>query len=343
MQIIPRLQKNSSLKKILKRSSLSSRITTNNNQQKRIINAPSIYSIMVSRLMTIMDEEDGRRPILETSTIKRSVAHRSVGLITLSTNVYIVGYVLHGEKNILVGKNVFRYYAGETYFLSVGRHFIKERPSKEERFEEILLCISREDVCLATADLQKAVNFNPVSPCLSCTECTTKRFFPIKQSEALSAYFNFLDKIMVDCSEIKNGMALKLHFAALIFVLFTRMDKCVRGKMLGGNEKDDIFFKKRVYGFIFQPMTVENIAAAMGYSLSHFKTKFRALFGATPHKWILMERLKNAKFLLTSTALSIAAIGQNCMFRSITHFSKCFKETYGITPSEYRKRAINMP
>lgn len=284
------------------------------------------------------DDDSNRLRIAGQSTIKRHFADKNVGLIRLVSELYIVGYIISGIKEIYVGEKVVRYKSGETYFLSVGRHYVKDKVPVNGRFEEILLCLNDNDISIATNDLQRTVSFDPKSPCLNCGECTKKRFFPTEQNESLAAYFNFLDKIMDDCAEIKNRMALQLHFAALTYVLFTRMDKCVRGKMLGGNECDDTSFKRGVYENIFKPLTLVALASALGYSLTAFKSKFKILFGMAPHEWILKERLKHSKFLLGTTAKSISAIGKLCCFSNPGQFTRNFKKMYGMTPKKYRKR-----
>lgn len=285
---------------------------------------------MVDRINTLL--------ISGESTIKRHIADRNTGMMRIMTNLYIVGHVLSGVKEFHVGNNIVRYMPGEDYFMSIGRHFVKDKVPPGGRFEEILLCLNREDILKATDNLQRTVDFNPTSPCLACAECTTKRFIPLKQNDALSAYFNFLDKIMDKTSEITNRMALQLHFAALTFVLFTRMDKCVRGKMLGGSESDDVQFKLAIYKNLFQSLTLDALSASLGYSLTKFKEKFKVLFGSAPHEWILKERLKHSKFLLESTSKSIGDIAKMCCFNSISQYSRNFKNLYGITPSCYRKQ-----
>ena len=48
-------------------------------------------------------------------------------------------------------------------------------------------------------------------------------------------------------------------------------------------------------------------------------------------------RLEKAKKLLVSTALSVAEIAEQCGYSDYRVFTKVFKKTEGITPSQFRR------
>lgn len=64
---------------------------------------------------------------------------------------------------------------------------------------------------------------------------------------------------------------------------------------------------------------------------------FNRAIGTTPKHFIMKIRLEYASNLLISTAFSLEQIAQQLGFSSQYHFSKAFKEFYGITPMYYRK------
>ena len=81
--------------------------------------------------------------------------------------------------------------------------------------------------------------------------------------------------------------------------------------------------------------SVEQLAAEVGLDRSHLYRRLRTLTGQTPTEAIRSMRLERAVQLLTSKAGLISEIAYGVGFKSVSHFSKCFRERYGVTPSEF--------
>jgi AraC family transcriptional regulator len=84
-------------------------------------------------------------------------------------------------------------------------------------------------------------------------------------------------------------------------------------------------------------LTLQELAAAIGYSRSHFLRMFRATTGMTPHRYVLKRRVERARQLLEQVGLSIAEVAMICGFSSQAHLTFAFRKEYGITPTEYRR------
>lgn len=70
--------------------------------------------------------------------------------------------------------------------------------------------------------------------------------------------------------------------------------------------------------------------------------QFRALFGTTPHRFLVMRRLELARRgLLGGAALADAAAGAG--FSDQAHFTRHFKNAYGMTPGRWSKLALQRP
>ena len=69
---------------------------------------------------------------------------------------------------------------------------------------------------------------------------------------------------------------------------------------------------------------------------THFIRSFRDKTGTTPKQYVRQKRIENAKLLLEKTDLTIWEITQKIGFKDETHFYRCFKETYNMSPTTYR-------
>lgn len=93
-----------------------------------------------------------------------------------------------------------------------------------------------------------------------------------------------------------------------------------------------------IHQHLSEKITVEDIAASIGYNESYFSQKFCRATGKTPYQFLLHSRLDRAQLLLKTTALSIREISEQTGFNSAAHFSYAFRKEQGCTPHEYRER-----
>ena len=86
----------------------------------------------------------------------------------------------------------------------------------------------------------------------------------------------------------------------------------------------------------FEPLGVEDLAAAAGLSRAHFSREFRQTFGESPHAYLLTRRLERAAALLRGTDRGVADICFSVGLKSVGSFTTSFTRTYGVSPTAYR-------
>jgi signal transduction histidine kinase/ligand-binding sensor domain-containing protein/DNA-binding response OmpR family regulator len=88
-----------------------------------------------------------------------------------------------------------------------------------------------------------------------------------------------------------------------------------------------------------EELDISFIKEKMNMSYSTFYRKVKGLTGITPNEFVRKVRLKNSLKLLKSETYQISEVAYMSGFNDIVYFRKCFKDEYGITPSEYAKTA----
>ena len=83
-------------------------------------------------------------------------------------------------------------------------------------------------------------------------------------------------------------------------------------------------------------VTVESVAAAVGFSTSHLQTVFKKVTGYTPHQLLIDLRMRRAKDLLTNTNLSVKEIAAMTGWTSQLYFSAAYHRRHGHAPSVAR-------
>jgi AraC-like DNA-binding protein len=91
-----------------------------------------------------------------------------------------------------------------------------------------------------------------------------------------------------------------------------------------------------------QPLDLDAMAAQAGYSRYHFARTFRDAFGDTPRRYLTRRRVERATDLLRHANLTVTEICHLVGFTSLGSFSTRFKELVGVSPTEYRERAVRL-
>jgi YesN/AraC family two-component response regulator len=80
---------------------------------------------------------------------------------------------------------------------------------------------------------------------------------------------------------------------------------------------------------------IASFGKALGMSRSGLNRKLTALTGQTPNEFIRAMRMKRAAQLLNKNQGNISEVSYMVGFNSTNYFTKCFKDFYGCTPTEY--------
>ena len=91
---------------------------------------------------------------------------------------------------------------------------------------------------------------------------------------------------------------------------------------------------------LFDELSVQEVAASVSLSSSHFSRQFKAKTGYSPYEYIILRRIDKAKYLLTSTPLSVKEIAYATGYNSEENFIHSFRSNVGIAPGLFRKYPI---
>ena len=81
--------------------------------------------------------------------------------------------------------------------------------------------------------------------------------------------------------------------------------------------------------------SIENFSKAVGMSRMQLHRKLKALTGLSATEFIRSQRLKLAAQLLKKSEINVSQVGYSVGFNDHAYFSKCFREMYHCTPTEY--------
>lgn len=87
-----------------------------------------------------------------------------------------------------------------------------------------------------------------------------------------------------------------------------------------------------------EPMSLDELAKHVKLSRRQLERLFQKHLSCVPTRYYLELRLERARQLLLQTSMSIVDVAFACGFVSAPHFSKCYRDFFGIPPRDERHR-----
>jgi signal transduction histidine kinase/ligand-binding sensor domain-containing protein/DNA-binding response OmpR family regulator len=110
-------------------------------------------------------------------------------------------------------------------------------------------------------------------------------------------------------------------------------------------QSQDSIFLKKIMDFMEENMsnselTVDQLVSVVGLGRTVFFNKLKGLLGMSPIEFIKETRIKRAAQLLDSGQYNVSEVSFQIGMNDARYFSKCFKQKFGMTPSEYKNKSI---
>ncbi|KNF08324.1 transcriptional regulator, AraC family [Gottschalkia purinilytica] len=142
---------------------------------------------------------------------------------------------------------------------------------------------------------------------------------------------NMIHDLQSNCSEIEKETIL----ISILDYLFKIEDYFSYKFYKDGHDIDASYkIKKFIDNNFTEKISLENLSEYSGFSKYHIIRLFRQNFNTTPHEYQILLRINYAKEELKK-GKNISEITQSTGFFDQSHFTKKFKQYFGITPLKY--------
>lgn len=98
--------------------------------------------------------------------------------------------------------------------------------------------------------------------------------------------------------------------------------------------------RTNIYNMPYNDWNVEWFSHQLTMSKSYFQHLYKELFGTSVMEDVIQSRIEHAKYLLSTTDLSVLQISEMCGYKCSSHFMRQFKSRANVTPSEYRENIL---
>ena len=173
------------------------------------------------------------------------------------------------------------------------------------------------------------------------TAALARRVFDLSSTEAA-----FLRQILLECgmTDAYSGDFIRGYLKLLLLSVLRdagRSKKRLQTPMALKKESMLITRAQQyIAAHVYDRLPVDEVSKALKVSTSYMNTVFQTQMGISPGEYIRRVKLEESKCLIREGRMNFSKIAELLHYSSIHHFSRQFKDKFGMTPSEYAKSIV---
>jgi len=256
---------------------------------------------------------------------------RSISKIKVSLNYNLIVFPIKGMKKVAIKRATIALNPHNFMIFSAGAQFVFETTLKEEDYiEGVCIMFNNKvlnDFLLKYPDFQK-IKKNRSSHYL-------ENYMECEKSNFIRDYFLPSLEYITHKEDAPENICL-VKFEEFMLDLFSNdPDKINWFINLICHQESTI--QQIVDSNVYKNTSIAEMASLCNLSLSTFKRHFIQIYGMSPKKYFLMQKMNKATILLQTKSKEHIKVYDYLGFNTNESFIKSFKKHHGVTPSEYKK------
>lgn len=257
-----------------------------------------------------------------------SVIFRQMGGMKSTTSYclpdFLYTYVIAGSGTVSAGHEEHEFSAGDSFVVARRQEAtvtLMPDEEMEKRFHTLSIRISKEDI-------EDYFLHNMASVKAASTPAEAVQLLP---DHPLLHGLNLLLEDGLQQGFRAEWEFTKMKIQECIHILVT-LNARMYGWLAARNQLQKINLREFMERNFRHNVPLDQLAVATGRSLSTFRRDFISIFGTTPSRWLIRRRLEEARSLILAGNRPgdiLVELG----FESFSHFTRCFKQQYGVLPS----------
>lgn len=161
-------------------------------------------------------------------------------------------------------------------------------------------------------------------------------FFYDDHALQFNAYLKEITSMCRESSQYTPAIV-QFLFNAIIFKIHSITNNCLKTESPLALSANVTLAKNYIDNHFSKISNLDEIEERTHLSKYHLSRQFKKELAQSPIEYLHSVRFNHAKELLKSTNLTVTQISHNVGYKSATHFSLKFKQTFQQTPMSYRK------
>lgn len=273
-------------------------------------------------------EEKGKPVIIRSHQAStRSANNKSI------IHQNMLDIIIAGKKTIIDAYNITALEAGEMMILSKGSSLISQALPEQGLFHNLAIYFTNEVLADFWIKYTTCSNGN-------LKQNVKHPFITYRQDVFISNYINSV--LLLLESPLKFSDQLKqLKLEELLLYLFQTNPEKLQSLSMIAKDNEDMQFRKAAESHITTPISVEELAFLCNTSLSTFKRKFLNIYGTSPQRWLIRQKMRLAASLLKQRHERPGSVYEQVGYTNQSSFILAFKNEYGMTPKEYQRTNLS--
>ena len=249
----------------------------------------------------------------------------------------MINLLIEGSKTVIYGGQTTTVNDDAILFLAAGSCLTTNVKSDNGNFQSVLLYFSDEallDFYMKYDRLVQAQQQDKLLPAAS--------FITFEKDVFLRNYIESIRHLLQLEQPLPQEICILKFEELLLYLLQTAPDTLLQLKGNATGSMQDFEIRKAVEGNITRPVTVEELAFLCSMSLSTFKRRFTRIYGTSPQRWLLEQKMQVAARLLLDQKAKPGDVYDQVGYESHSSFTKAFRQLYGMTPSAYQEQHMNV-
>ena len=272
---------------------------------------------------------------LEKCELNVFETHQASALVPLAFNDFVVTSMLRGKKIMhLYDAAGFDYLPGETVLVPAGVTMNIDFPeaSRENPTQCIALAIDHQKIETTLGYL------NEHYPRMGDDYWTIhKNNYHFQNSLEVASLLNKIISICASNMPLKDILAdISLQELIINIVQLQNRTTLDNPILTHSNSHPLSYITGFIQSHITEDIKLEVLSEKACMSKSTFYRSFKREYGISPLEYILSEKIKMAKILLSDTNISIKSVSIDCGFNDVNYFIRLFKKMEEITPRQYQ-------
>jgi AraC-like DNA-binding protein len=240
---------------------------------------------------------------------------------------YII-YVVQGKKTWHTRHGSYELTKGNCVFVKKGASII-------EQYFDVSFCLVvfflPDDFI---TDVLKNKTFTRVSP-----DKKLHSVIPLDVTPTVQSFFNSMISYF-DLLQEPDPLLLELKFRELVLTIADnpRNSELISYFTSLVQEPQAVSLQRVMEENYCYNLKLEEFARLTSRSLSAFKRDFQKIYNTTPGKWLTQKRLDHAMHLLTHLNRTVSETAFESGFENLAHFSRCFKQKFGMPPTAVKQQ-----
>jgi len=269
--------------------------------------------------------EELKQPVIIRSYQSNRKSPRNKSIIHQN----MIDILIRGKKTIIDAGGTKSFEAGELMILSKGNSIISQALPDNNLFHSVVIYFTNDVFGGFMARYSQLLNVGHHG------RRHKNSFLTYSHDKFISNYINAL-QILLQTPHIFTAELKLLKLEELLLYLLNQDVEKLLSLAIVAKDNDEMKLRQVAESSIGGRMSLEELAFLCNTSLSSFKRKFYKMYGASPQKWLLQQKMQLAANLLKHPGETPGSVYEKVGYEDHSSFSKAFKRQFKLTPKAFQ-------